>query len=272
MTAPVDDDPDSAGDSAAPASPNSRGVGRFSLAGAHAVVTGAGGGIGKAIAEFLHDLGAQVTATSRQRGRAAELARRFGGHAATVDVRDVASLDGAVDALWAHRRIDILVNNAGVNQPQPVLDVTVQAWDEVHSTDLRGVFFLSQAVARRMVADRGGGTIINVSSQAGSVAIADRAAYCSAKGGLDQLTRVMALELAPHGVRVNGVAPTFVETEMTRSTLIPTGAWERIVGNIPIGRLARPEDVVGAVGFLAGPLSAMVTGHVLAVDGGWTIH
>lgn len=251
---------------------SSAGTGQFGLVGAHAVVTGAAGGIGLAIAEFLAELGAQVSGTSRHQDRAADLAARFGGPAIQLDLQDLDSVDLAVAELWAYRPIDILVNNAGVNHPQPVLDVTVAAWDEIHRTDLRGVFFLSQAVARRMVEDRRSGSIVTVSSQAGSVAIAERAAYCSAKGGLNQLTRVMALELAPHGVRVNAVAPTFVDTELSRSTLTSLAARDRIVGQIPLGRLAQPRDVVGAVGFLAGPLAAMVTGHVLAVDGGWTIH
>ena len=248
------------------------GTGRFGLSGAHALVTGAAGGIGLAIAEFLAELGAEVSATSRNQQRAADLAARFGGPVIRLDLQDLDSVDRAVGEIWAYRPVDILVNNAGVNRPQAVLDVTVAAWDEIHRTDLRGVFFLSQAVARRMVQERRAGSIVNVSSQAGSVAIAERAAYCSAKGGLNQLTRVMALELAAHGVRVNAVAPTFVDTELSRSTLATPAARERIVTQIPLGRLAQPGDVVGAVGFLAGPLAAMVTGHVLAVDGGWTIH
>ncbi len=242
----------------------------FRLDGRRALVTGAGGGLGRAIADGLAELGAQVVATSRDVSTAAELAMRYGTAPCILDVLDTASIEATVAEIFSDHPIDILVNNAGVNHPQPVLDVDERSWDHVLDTNLKGVFFLTQAVARRICADGGRGSVVNIGSQAGSVGIEERAAYCASKGGLEQLTRVLAIELAQQGIRVNTVAPTFVLTELTRATLERPDLRENFLGRIPMGRFAEPEDVVGAVAFLAGPMSSMVTGHTLLVDGGWT--
>ena len=242
----------------------------FRLDGRRALVTGAGGGLGRAIADGLADLGAQVVATSRDASTAAELAERYGTTPCVLDVLDTASIEATVAEISSDKPIDILVNNAGVNHPQPVLDVDEGSWDHVLDTNLKGVFFLTQAIARRICADGGSGSVVNIGSQAGSVGIEERAAYCASKGGLVQLTRVLAIELAQQGIRVNTVAPTFVLTELTRATLERPELREHFLGRIPMGRFAEPEDVVGAVAFLAGPMSSMVTGHTLLVDGGWT--
>jgi NAD(P)-dependent dehydrogenase (short-subunit alcohol dehydrogenase family) len=242
----------------------------FRLDGSRAMVTGAAGGLGRAIADGLSDLGATVIGTSRDPLTAQQLADRYGTAPCVLDAVDLGSMDRAVDRASEDGPIDILVNNAGVNAPQPALQVDESTWNRILDTNLKGPFFLTQAVARRLVAAGRPGAVVNVSSQAGSVGIEERAAYCASKGGLDQLTRVLAIELAAHGIRVNGVGPTFVETALTRSSLARPEVREEFLGRIPLGMFAQPEDVVGAAAFLAGPMSSMVTGHTLLVDGGWT--
>ncbi len=188
-----------------------------------------------------------------------------------MDVTDVASVKAAVDRVVGEfGRIDVLVNNAGVNVPQGIFDVDEASWDTVVDTNLKGVFFVSQAAAGHMVERGGGGRIVTVGSQAGEVGIEERAAYCSSKGGAHLMTKVLALELAEHGITANVVAPTFVETELTRSTLEDPVWRERILSRIPMGRVGQVEDVAAAVVYLASPAANMVTGHTLLVDGGWT--
>ena len=166
--------------------------------------------------------------------------------------------------------IDILVNNAGVNITQMAVDVTEQAWDTVLAVNLKAVFFCSQAVGKIMIRQKHG-KIINVSSQAGSVAIPQRAAYCSSKGGVNQLTRLLALEWAPHQINVNAVAPTFLETPFTKTMFQNEEFHQYVLASIPLGRIAKPSDVTGAVVYLASSAADLVTGHVLHIDGGWTI-
>lgn len=239
----------------------------FRLDGKRALVTGAGRGLGRAIADGLAELGAEVIGTSRDPAEAKRIAERYGTAATTLDARDIASFPDIVENVWP---VDILVNNAGVNVPQSVLDVDEASWDLVLDTNLKGAFFLTQAVVRKMRAADLAGSIINIGSQAGEVGIEERSAYCASKSGLHQITKVMALELAKSNIRVNAVAPTFVLTDLTRVTLNNPEWRARVLERIPAGRFAEPQDVVGAVAFLAGPTAGMVTGHVLLVDGGWT--
>jgi NAD(P)-dependent dehydrogenase (short-subunit alcohol dehydrogenase family) len=239
----------------------------FRLDGKRALVSGAGRGLGRAIADGLAELGAEVIGTSRDPAQARHIAERYGTAPTTLDVTDIASYPDIVKNAWP---IDILVNNAGVNVPQSVLDVDESSWDLVLDTNLKGAFFLTQAVVRKMRAEGRAGSIINIGSQAGEVGIEERSAYCASKAGLHQITKVMALELARENIRVNAVAPTFVLTDLTKVTLNNPEWRARVLDRIPAGRFAEPEDVVGAVAFLAGPTAAMVTGHVLLVDGGWT--
>lgn len=241
----------------------------FRLDGRRALVTGGGGGIGGAVADGLAELGAEVIATSRDRATAQRLAVRYGTAPCVLNVMDVGSMEDTIETVCAHGPIDILVNNAGVNRPASVLDVTEQIWDEVLGTNLKGAFFLAQTVASRMI-ERGGGSIINIGSQAGTVGIEQRAPYCASKGGLVQVTKVLALELAEFRIRVNNVSPTFVLTDLTRETLEQPELRSRFLAKIPLGRFADTHDVVGAVAYLAGDMAAMVTGHDLLVDGGWT--
>jgi NAD(P)-dependent dehydrogenase (short-subunit alcohol dehydrogenase family) len=166
-------------------------------------------------------------------------------------------------------RIDILINNAGINRPQPAEDVSEEAWDAVMNTNVKGLFFCAQAVGRVMIRQKKG-KIINVSSQAGEVGIAQRAAYCSSKGAVNQLTKVLALEWAEHHINVNAIGPTFIETPFTKPMFDKPGFRDFVVNKIPWGRVGKPEDVTGAVIYLASEAADLVTGHNLLRDGGWT--
>jgi 2-deoxy-D-gluconate 3-dehydrogenase len=192
----------------------------FGLDGKVALVTGASRGLGAGIADALREAGATVVGTSRDPESAARAAERLGTPAVEMDVTDVASVRAGVDRVVSELgRLDILLNNAGVNVPQGVFDVDEESWDAVIDTNLKGSFFAAQAAARHMVERGEGGRIINIGSQAGVVGIEERSAYCASKGGVSLLTRVLAIELAPHGITANAVAPTFIATELTRATL-----------------------------------------------------
>lgn len=235
------------------------------------LVTGASRGLGAGIAAVLSDAGATVVGTSRDTESAERLAAQLGSIPVVMDITDVSSVRAGVDRVASeHGRLDVLVNNAGLNVPQGAFEVDEDTWDSVIDTNLKGAFFASQAAARHMV-DRGeGGRIINVASQAGVVGIEERSAYGASKGGTLTITKVLAIELARHGITVNAVAPTFVATELTRSTLEDPEWRERILSRIPLGRVGEVEDVAAAVLYLASPAARMVTGHTLMVDGGWT--
>lgn len=242
------------------------------LDGLVAAVTGAGRGIGRGCALALAEAGADVAILSRSRAELEDAAREVEAAGRTAwplvcDVTDARRVTEAVDSL---ERIDVLVNNAGANVPEPFLDVTEEHLDRVLALNVKGSFLVAQAVARRMVEDGRGGSVINVTSQMGHVGSPKRTVYCATKHALEGLTKAMAVELAPHQVRVNAVAPTFVETPMTRPFLEDEAFREDVLSRIPLGRLARVEDVAGAVVFLASPTAAMVTGTSLLVDGGWT--
>jgi len=242
----------------------------FRLDGKRAFITGAGRGLGRAIAAGLAERGARVAIGElpERLSDAESAARELGGVAVPLDVRQIASAQTAIaQVLEALGGIDILVNNAGVNRPQDALDVTEEAWDAVLDTDLKGVFFTAQAAARQM--RERGGRIVNIASQNGVVGFPKRAAYCSAKAGVINLTRLLALEWAPYRILVNAVAPTFIETELTAVTLSDPALRDEILSRIPLGHLGTPDDVAAAVIFLASDEARMVTGHTLLVDGGW---
>lgn len=234
-------------------------------------MTGAGRGLGAAIADGLAGLGATVYGTSRDKESARAIAERLGTPPQVLDVSDVDALRAFVEELQTTSGVDMLVNNAGVNITSSAIDVTEEDWDTVIDTNLKGSFFLSSALARTWLERGTSGSIVNVASQAGVVAIEERASYGSSKAALIHLTRILALEWARHGIRVNAVAPTFVRTELTAATLSRPDWAAELLSRIPVGRFGEPEDVVGAVAFLLGDAASLITGHTIAVDGGYTI-
>jgi 2-deoxy-D-gluconate 3-dehydrogenase len=243
-----------------------------------AVVTGTGSGLGRAIAIGLAHGGADVVLTElpERLKNAEETARQIAdaGRKAFVvplDVTDLPGIREMVNVVVAEfGRIDILINNAGINIPKLAVEVTEEDWDRVIDVDLKGVFFTAQAVASRAMIPMGAGKIVNIASQMGVVGYSHRAAYCAAKAGVVNLTRVLAFEWRKHEINVNAVAPTFVETPLTKPMFEDPAFKENVLARIPLGRLAKPEDIVGAVVYLSSAAADMVTGHTLLVDGGWT--
>ena len=253
----------------------------FGLAGKVAVVTGASQGIGRAIALGLANAGTDVVLAKYPGPRQDEIesVRReveAAGRRAIIvptDVSKVADVNAMIDAAKdTFGRVDILVNNAGWTGTTPALDVTEDEYDRTMSASLKSVFFASQAAARVMI-PQGGGRIINVGSNFGLVAFQGRSVYAAAKAGVHHLCRALSLEWARHGVLVNGVAPCITETASRKAILERPGYKEWATGTmLPVGRWNQPDDVVGAVLFLSSDLSSMIVGHVIMVDGGWTIH
>lgn len=244
----------------------------FRLDGKRALVTGAGRGIGLALAAALAQHGAAVTLCSRSRDQleAAAAAIRADGDAAEVlvlDVTDAASVRRTISSLDP---FDILVNCAGGNQPAPFLEVEADDYDALMALNVRAVFFTTQAVASRMVATGTRGSIINISSQAGRIAAAGRSVYTVSKHAVEGLTKVLAVELAAKGIRVNSICPTFIETDMTRPSLENAAFRQFVLSRIRLGRLGVVEDLMGAVVFLASEASSLMTGASLVIDGGWT--
>ena len=236
------------------------------LDGRTAVVTGASRGIGRAIAVALAQAGATVLAVARSADALAELAGTTPGvEAWAADVGDP-----AFQAALAARRCDILVNNAGMNRPLPIAEMPTDALDAMLSLNVRSVYLVAQAAARSMLAAGGGGAIVNMSSQMGHVGSPGRTAYCMTKHAVEGLTKAMAVELAPHRIRVNSVAPTFIDSPWTAGMFADPAFRDFVLGSIPLGRLGTTEEVAAAVVYLCSPAAAMVTGTSLVVDGGWT--
>jgi NAD(P)-dependent dehydrogenase (short-subunit alcohol dehydrogenase family) len=245
----------------------------FDLSGRTALVTGASQGLGRRFAIVLAEHGAAVGLAARQLEKLIELEHEIasdGGRVASValDVTDLASIERALASVeGVLGPIDVLINNAGVAVSKGVLEQTEADWDKVVDTNLKGAFFVAQAVARRMV-ERGGGTIVNVASVLALDVVGHLAPYAASKGGLWQLTRTMALELARHNVRVNALAPGYIVTEINREFLETGAAGERIKKRIPQRRFGTPEDLDGALLLLASDASRYMTGSIIVLDGG----
>ena len=244
----------------------------FRLDGKRALVTGAGRGIGLAAVSALADAGAHVTLTARTSKEIEEAAQaiRVRGQQATPLTLDVRDVEAVKKAIAAQEPFDILVNNAGTNRPAPFVDVKLEDFDFVFSLNVRAAYFVAQAVARRLVEARRGGSIINMSSQMGHVGGPTRTVYCATKHAMEGFTKAMAIELAPHKIRVNTLAPTFIETPMTRPFFENQVFREDTLRRIKLGRLGQLEDLTGAIVFLASDAAALMTGTSLVVDGGWT--
>ena len=242
------------------------------LDGRVAAVTGAGGGLGRGHSLALAGAGADVLLLDIALGGIEEAAREVEdlGRRAWPVVCDITDPRQVEEAIASVGRLDVLVNNAGTNVPEPFVEVSEEHLDRVLALNVKGAFLVAQAATRRMIEGGEGGSIVNVTSQMGHVGAPNRTVYVATKHALEGLTKAAAVELAPHGVRVNSVAPTFVETPMTRPFFGDAAFREDTLSRIPLGRLAQVEDVMGAVVFLSSPAAAMVTGTSLLVDGGWT--
>lgn len=245
------------------------------LEGRKILVTGGGKGIGKEIASGFAGCGATVVITGRNEKvlqETTEALQELNGSCTYIvaDMQDVQSVYDMVDeAVSKMGGLDVLVNNAGVNIAKPALEITEADWDNVLDTNLKGTFFCSQRAGKHMDA-QGKGRIINMVSQMGFVGYFDRAAYCSSKGGAVQLTKALTVEWAKKNIRVNAVAPTFVKTVMTNEMFKDQSFHEEVLNRIPLGELAQPSDISGAVLFLASDMANFITGETIKVDGGWT--
>jgi len=244
----------------------------FDLSGRAALVTGANTGIGQAIAIALAEAGADVALAGRSEpGETLARIAATGRNAVSIaaDLGSIEPVGRAVgEALAALGRLDILVNNAGIIRRDDLLEFSEADWDAVIDTNLKSVFFLSQAAARHM-AGRGSGKIVNIASLLSFQGGIRVPSYAAAKSGVAGLTKAMANELAPMGVQVNAIAPGYIATSNTTALRADETRNRQILERIPAGRWGRPEDIAGAAVFLASPASDYVTGHVLAVDGGW---
>jgi NAD(P)-dependent dehydrogenase (short-subunit alcohol dehydrogenase family) len=244
----------------------------FRLDGKRALVTGAGRGIGLTAAAALAEAGAHVTLaarTTKELEEASEAIRARGqqAEALTLDVTDLAAMQSAIAKAAP---FNILVNNAGTNRPKMLMDVSIEDFDVVMGLNVRAAYFVAQAVACRLVETKLPGSIINISSQMGHVGAARRTIYCASKHAMEGFTKAMAIELAPHNIRVNSLGPTFLETPMTRPFFENKAFRDEVLSKIKLGRLGQLEELTGAIVFLASDASSLMTGSALVLDGGWT--
>lgn len=249
---------------------------RLRVDGQVALVTGAGRGIGATIARYLAEAGAEVVLLSRTLSELQTVAQQIaeaGGRASIrqCDVMDAKSLRAIIHEL---PRLDILVNNAGTNIPEPMIEVSDEHLDHLLNLNIRSCFIAAQAAIKKMLQDpdraKKGGSVIHISSQMGHIGSPNRTVYCTTKHAIEGLTKAMAIELAEHNIRVNSVAPTFVDTPLVRQVVNTDEKRAFLFSKIPLGHLAETEDIAAAVAYLASPAARMVTGTCLKVDGGWT--
>ncbi|MGA8323497.1 MAG: glucose 1-dehydrogenase [Xanthobacteraceae bacterium] len=244
----------------------------FRLDGKRALVTGGGRGIGLAAASALAEAGAHVTIAARTKSEIEEAAAalRERGQKADTLVLDVTDVEAAHKSVAAAEPFQILVNNAGMNRPAYLPDVKVEDFDAIFALNVRAAFFMAQAVVLRLIEAKLPGSIINMSSQMGHVGASRRTVYCASKHAMEGFTKAMAIELAPHKIRVNTLAPTFIETPMTRPFFRNEAFRKDTLNRIKLGRLGQLEDLTGPIVFLASDAAALMTGTSLVIDGGWT--
>jgi NAD(P)-dependent dehydrogenase (short-subunit alcohol dehydrogenase family) len=249
---------------------------KFRLDGRTAFITGAGRGIGRSAALALAYAGAEVWLAARTQTEIDAAATEInvaGGcaHAVVCDVTDTACVNATIAALPA---LDILVNNAGMNIPQPFVEVSEASLNQVLNLNIRAMFITAQAAVKKMLersdCKQRGGVIINITSQMGHVGAPTRTVYCLTKHGIEGFTKALAVELAPHNIRVNSVAPTFLETPMTAPMFAKPEFAKWVMDRIPLGRLGQLDEVAASIVYVAGDAAALMTGASLVIDGGWT--
>jgi NAD(P)-dependent dehydrogenase (short-subunit alcohol dehydrogenase family) len=239
----------------------------FRLDRRRALVTGAGRGIGFAAAAALAEAGAAVTLVARTAAEIEAAAAEMGGIAAVLDVSDIA----AVKAFFAERpAFHILVNNAGTNRPKPMWEVSEEDYDAVYDLNVKSAFFVAQACVHKMLDEKVTGSLIHIGSQMGHVGGPNRSLYCGSKWALEGMNKAFALDLASHGIRSNTIAPTFIETPLTKPFFEDPAFKASVLSKIKLGRIGQVEDLMGAILFLASDASALMTGTSLIIDGGWT--
>ncbi len=244
----------------------------FSLAGKRALITGAGRGIGSAIAAGMAEMGAEVTLVARSHGEISAVADAInenGGHASavTLDVSDLPAVDRFFQASAAFH---ILVNNAGTNRPKPMMEVSPVDYDAVLDLNLKSAFFVAQACVKKMIEAKVKGSLIHISSQMGHVGGPNRSLYCASKWAMEGMNKAFALDLAPYGIRTNTIAPTFIETPLTKPFFEDKAFLSSVLEKIKLGRIGNVQDLMGAAVFLASDASTLMTGTSMVVDGGWT--
>jgi len=245
----------------------------FRLDGKRALVTGAGRGIGLAASAALADAGAHVVLAARSRNEiedAAEAIRAQGGSAEALPL-DVTDIDAVRRSIGAQAPFHVLFNNAGINRPQPFLDFKIEDFDQIMDINVRAAFLVAQIVAKRMVDAGIKGSLIHTTSQMAFTTGPGRTVYCASKAAVEAFSRGIALELAPHGVRSNTLAPTFIETPLSRPFLQDETLRNFVLTKIKLGRIGQVQDLTGAIVYLASDASSLMTGTHMLIDGGWTL-
>ena len=244
----------------------------FSLKGRTALVVGASSGIGTACAVALAEYGAKVTVAARRKEKLEILVNQMKkrNYEVQILVMDINNVEETKEIISCHNPYDILVNSAGIAIHSAAKDTVLDDYDIVMKTNLRGAYFLTQSVSKKLIASKKAGSLINISSQMGLVGGQERAVYCASKHAVEGFTKAMAIELGVHNIRVNTICPTFILTEMTQKTFEEPEKRNWIESKIKIGRIGKIEDIMGAVVYLASDASSLVTGSSLLVDGGWT--